>query len=268
MYVQARTASPDAPPPSQYGGLAVAVPGLLAGHAALLERFGTQPLADLVEPARRLAAEGFAVDDKYLDAVERVLADLGRYPDLRPMAAVLQHQFLFDGRPVKPGAILRQLEFARTLALIGSHGLDRFYRGPIGLATVLAFYFLAREMFGVPAAQIGTFLLAISRWHVHFSRIAFVEIVPVPLVEILVIYFLWRGLRGGRRSNYVFAELSFGLGFHTYIGYRIFPLIIGLYLLHLVVSRRGLMRKHLIGLAIFALATFMTSSFSSKGLPM
>jgi len=70
---------------------------------------------------------------------------------------------------------------------------------PVGLATVLVFYFLAREMFSVPAAQIGTFLLAISRWHVHFSRIAFVEIVPVPLFQALVIYFLWRGLRGGHR---------------------------------------------------------------------
>ncbi len=136
----------------------------------------------------------------------------------------------------------------------------RWFDVPIGLATVVVFYFLAREMFSVPAAQIGTFLLAISRWHVHFSRLAFVEIVPVPLFEALVIYFLWRGLHGGHRLNYVFAGLSFGLGFHTYIGYRIFPLVIGFYLLHLLVSKRGLLRKHLMGLAIFALATFMTLS--------
>jgi DNA-binding beta-propeller fold protein YncE/4-amino-4-deoxy-L-arabinose transferase-like glycosyltransferase len=136
----------------------------------------------------------------------------------------------------------------------------RAFDVPVGLATVLVFYFLAREMFGVPAAQIGTFLLAASRWHVHFSRLAFVEIVPVPLFEVLVIYFLWRGLRNGRRLDYVFAGLSFGLGFHTYIGYRIFPLVIGLYLLHLLVSKRGLIREHLMGLVIFALATLMTLS--------
>lgn len=130
----------------------------------------------------------------------------------------------------------------------------------VGLATVLVFYLLARAMFGVAAAQIGTFLLATSRWHVHFSRIAFVEIVAVPLFQALVIYFLWRGLREGRKLDYVFAGLSFGLGFHTYIGYRIFPVVIGLYLLHLLFSRRGLIRKQLRGLVIFALATFMTLS--------
>lgn len=131
---------------------------------------------------------------------------------------------------------------------------------PVGLATVLVFYFLAREMFGVPAAQIGTFLLAVSRWHVHFSRLAFVEIVPVPLFQALVIYFLWRGLREGRNLDWVFAGLAFGLGFHTYIGYRVFPVIIGLYLLHLLISKRGLIRRHLVGLFIFALATFVTLS--------
>ncbi|NIN67110.1 MAG: phospholipid carrier-dependent glycosyltransferase, partial [Anaerolineae bacterium] len=126
--------------------------------------------------------------------------------------------------------------------------------------TVLVFYFLAREMFSVPAAQVGTFLLAVSRWHVNFSRIAFVDNMLVPLFEATAIYFLWRGLRDGRRLDFLFAGLSFGLGFHTYLGYRVFPLVMGLYLFHLVFSKKGLIRKRLRGLAIFALATFMTLS--------
>jgi 4-amino-4-deoxy-L-arabinose transferase-like glycosyltransferase len=130
----------------------------------------------------------------------------------------------------------------------------------VGLATVVVFYLLAREMFGVVPALIGTSLLAVSRWHVHFSRVGFLDNLQVPLFETLAVLFLWRGLRRGRRLDYVFAGLSFGLGFHTYIGYRIFPLVIGLYLLHLVVFRRGWIRSQLAGLAVFALATFMTLS--------
>jgi DNA-binding beta-propeller fold protein YncE/4-amino-4-deoxy-L-arabinose transferase-like glycosyltransferase len=130
----------------------------------------------------------------------------------------------------------------------------------VGMATVVVFYFLAREMFGVPAALIGTAFLAVSRWHVHFSRVGFVDNLQVPLFESLVVLFLWRGLRGGRRLDYVFAGLSFGLGFHTYLGYRVFPLVIGLYLLHLAVSKRGLIRAQLSGLLIFLLATFVTLS--------
>jgi 4-amino-4-deoxy-L-arabinose transferase-like glycosyltransferase/sugar lactone lactonase YvrE len=130
----------------------------------------------------------------------------------------------------------------------------------VGLLTVLVFYFLAREMFGVRAAQIGTTFLAFSRWHVHFSRVAFLDNLQVPLFEALVVLFLWRGLRGGRRLDYVFAGLSFGLGFHTYLGYRVFPLVVGLYLLHVVFCRRGSLRTQLPGLLVFAAATFMTLS--------
>jgi 4-amino-4-deoxy-L-arabinose transferase-like glycosyltransferase/sugar lactone lactonase YvrE len=130
----------------------------------------------------------------------------------------------------------------------------------VGMATVVVFYFLAREMFGVPPALIGTAFLASSRWHVHFSRLGFVDNLQVPLFEGLAVLFLWRGLRGGRRLDYVFAGLSFGLGFHTYLGYRVFPLVIGFYLLHLVFSRRGRIRDQLPGLLVFLLATFMTLS--------
>jgi DNA-binding beta-propeller fold protein YncE/4-amino-4-deoxy-L-arabinose transferase-like glycosyltransferase len=136
----------------------------------------------------------------------------------------------------------------------------RAFDVPVGLLTVLVFYFLAREMFGVTAAQIGTTFLAIARWHVHFSRVAFLDNLQVPLFEALVILFLWRGLRSGRRLDYVFAGLSFGLGFHTYLGYRVFPLVIGLYLLHVLFSRRGLLRTQLAGLLLFGVATFVTLS--------
>jgi DNA-binding beta-propeller fold protein YncE/4-amino-4-deoxy-L-arabinose transferase-like glycosyltransferase len=128
----------------------------------------------------------------------------------------------------------------------------------VGLATVLVFYFLAREMFGVRAAQISSFLLAVSRWHVHFSRLGFIDNLQVPLFEALTVLFLWRGLRRSRRMDYVFAGLSFGLGFHTYLGYRILPVIVGVYLLHLSLSRRELIRRNLTGLAVFGLGTFMT----------
>jgi sugar lactone lactonase YvrE len=135
-------------------------------------------------------------------------------------------------------------------------GFDVF----IGLLTVAAFYFLAREIFDVTPALIGTAFLAISRWHVHFSRVAFVDNLQVPLFEILALLFIWRGLRRGSRLDYALAGLSFGLGFHTYIGYRVFPLILGVYLLHLYVSKRGLIRSQRRGLVVFALATFIAVS--------
>ena len=47
---------------SLVGGLAVGVPGSVAGMAAALAKYGTMSLHDVMQPAIRLASEGFAVD--------------------------------------------------------------------------------------------------------------------------------------------------------------------------------------------------------------
>ncbi|MBI4581825.1 MAG: gamma-glutamyltransferase family protein [Planctomycetes bacterium] len=161
MYVKARAASPDGPPASQYGGLAAGVPGLPAGLQAALERFGSRPLGELIEPARRLAAEGFPVDRSYLAAAKDLREEVARYPGLRKIAAGTQRTFLVgreDPRrragmpapqatpPTLPGnredlaegMIVRQPELAAALELIGRQGVDEFYRGRIAKAIVEA----------------------------------------------------------------------------------------------------------------------------------
>src|SRR5215212_5584079 len=53
---------------------AVTVPGCVDGWVALHERFGRLPLADVLEPARRLAAEGFAASPTLVAAAEELTA--------------------------------------------------------------------------------------------------------------------------------------------------------------------------------------------------
>lgn len=50
-----------------------------------------------------------------------------------------------------------------------------------GVLTVVGLFFLARRLFGRDAALLAALLLALSPWHVHFSRIAFRGIL-LPLV--------------------------------------------------------------------------------------
>ena len=100
----------------------------------------------------------------------------------------------------------------------------------VGMLTVIAFYPLARLLFGWRVALVITFLLAVSRWHVTFSRLLF-EALPVPLFALLTAYFLLRGLKTGQRLSFALGGLAFGLGVHTYIGYRVFPAAIVLFLL-------------------------------------
>jgi gamma-glutamyltranspeptidase/glutathione hydrolase len=114
----------------------VGVPGLLAGHASLLERFGTRSLRDVLAPALRLAREGFAVDQNYCSGSRDLAAAVRKYPSLEPGAQAMQDLFLLKGAELKPGAVLRQPDMARTLEILGREGANAFYRGAIGEAIV------------------------------------------------------------------------------------------------------------------------------------
>ena len=124
----------------------------------------------------------------------------------------------------------------------------------VGLATIPAFYLLARELFGWEASLMATALLAVSRWHVTFSRIAF-EGILVPLFAILTFYFLIKGLRSAQPLDFALAGLSLGIGLNTYVGFRIVPFIVVAFLPHLFVSQRG--RISYRGLLIFSVATLI-----------
>ena len=100
-----------------------------------------------------------------------------------------------------------------------------------GVLSIPAFYLLARTLFGARAALLGSFLLAVSRWHITFSRIAF-EGVPADLFAILGAFFLIRGLRTRKALDFVWAGLALGFGLHTYVAFRIFPVVIVVYLAH------------------------------------
>ena len=108
---------------STIGALASGVPGSVAGMAAALAKYGTMSLHDVMQPAIRLASDGFVVDS----ALSRSLASSARLIKQFDGAAV----FFPGGEPLAPGTLLRQPALARTLTLIADHGPSAFYDGPI-----------------------------------------------------------------------------------------------------------------------------------------
>jgi len=102
----------------------VAVPGAVKGYAELARRFGTLPLARLVEPAARLAERGFRVGRVY---AERALA---RLDCLRGDAASARELLAADGAAPRVGDRIVRRDHARTLRLVGKDP-DAFYRGPL-----------------------------------------------------------------------------------------------------------------------------------------
>lgn len=93
-----------------------------------------------------------------------------------------------------------------------------------GILTILGLYLLARELFDWRVATVSSFLMAISFWHVNFSRIGF-RAIMLPLILVYLFYFLWRGLRHSNWYYFFLAGIFGGLGFYTYTSYRIAPLI-------------------------------------------
>ncbi|MDP9401186.1 MAG: gamma-glutamyltransferase family protein [Actinomycetota bacterium] len=107
----------------------VTVPGAVAGWDAILERFGTMGFRQVLEPARRYAAEGFPVHERVAHDW-RTLA-----PNLRTDADTVD-TFLPNGEPPGMYGIFRNPDLARTLRLIQRGGRDAFYEGPIARAIV------------------------------------------------------------------------------------------------------------------------------------
>lgn len=100
----------------------------------------------------------------------------------------------------------------------------RLVSGIMGVLTVLGLYFLAKALFNTQAGLISSFLLAVSFWHVNFSRMGF-RAIMAPLFLVWALFFFWRGLYSAKFFHYALAGIFLGLGFHTYIAFRVVPLI-------------------------------------------
>ncbi len=94
-----------------------------------------------------------------------------------------------------------------------------------GILGVIALYLLGKELFSWQIGALSSFLMAISFWHVNFSRISFRAILA-PLLATFAIYFFWKGLRGKHWFNFLVSGFFLGLGFYTYIAFRVAPLFL------------------------------------------
>ena len=100
----------------------VGVPGTVAGFALAHEKYGKAQWARLVDPAARLASEGFAVPPGLARSLAAELRTFNAYP--ASVAAYTR-----NGQPYAVGERIRQPDLARTLARIRDQGRDGFYRG-------------------------------------------------------------------------------------------------------------------------------------------
>jgi gamma-glutamyltranspeptidase/glutathione hydrolase len=115
------------PKKSRDSGLAVGVPGTVAGLALALEKYGSSrfKLSDLIAPAIALARDGVPVEDELADSLPRAAPRLARFP------ASAKIFLKSDGAALAPGDRLVQPDLAGSLETIAREGPRGFYQGEI-----------------------------------------------------------------------------------------------------------------------------------------
>ncbi len=105
------------------GHLASGVPGSVDGMVQAWERYGSLPWADLIEPAVKMAREGFEIGWQEANSLNRNRSRFEAFPgSARSFTKENDGQW-------SEGDMLIQSDLATTLERIAAHGRDGFYAG-------------------------------------------------------------------------------------------------------------------------------------------
>ncbi len=134
-----------------------------------------------------------------------------------------------------------------------------------GIFTLLGFYFLLKQ-FRLSRLSIilALFCFSFSFWHIIFSRLAYRGIM-VPFLLVWIFYFFYKGLYAKKQNlRYLFFILSgllTGTGLHTYISFRVVPLIFVLIIgFYLFLYRKSFIKKYWKGALFFFFAALITAA--------
>ena len=109
------------PNKSTLGGLAVGVPGTVAGLVAIHKKFGKLPWEALIQPAIELAKNGYIVTSKQASSFENKKEDF----------VAINGAETFYAQGFKAGDRVKNLALAETLERIAKYGKAGFYEGPV-----------------------------------------------------------------------------------------------------------------------------------------
>ena len=107
------------------GAWSAGIPGLPAALVELSSKHGKLPLKTSLEPAMRIAREGFPVYARMAKGYQSRREVMKRYPGTREV-------YERNGKPIAEGDVFRQPELAKTMERLADQGFDGFYRGETG----------------------------------------------------------------------------------------------------------------------------------------
>lgn len=107
------------PNKSTLGGMAVGIPGTIAGIFAAHEKFGSLPIETLLEPVIALAKKGVVVTENQKRNLHNA----------RALISQTSGEHTLFSKEYQAGDTIKHLAFAETLTAIKENGRDEFYKG-------------------------------------------------------------------------------------------------------------------------------------------
>ena len=111
-----------------HGPLTITVPGAVRSWSDAHARFGRLSRAEVLAPAIELAGRGFPAWDGFIRGVE---VTASRVEEATGAGSGFAQVFRPDGRPWRPGEMVRLPALAKTLERMADVGFDDFYAGDI-----------------------------------------------------------------------------------------------------------------------------------------
>jgi len=159
----------------------------------------------------------------------------------------------------------------------------RFPSALFGILTIIGFYLLLRKLkLYHTTVLLAVFALTTSFYHLNFSRIAF-RAIMVPFLLVWSFYFFFKALGNTKRDNretplpssskrnalqkifsgdnlnFFLSGLLTGFGLHTYIAYRVAPLIFVIFLIVFLIIYSGFLKKYWKGVLFFLLGAIISA---------
>jgi len=125
--------------------------------------------------------------------------------------------------------------------------------------TIWGTYLFSKELFNRRIALVSSFLVATSFWAIHFGRIAF-RANMLPAILVFSFYFLFRGLRTKKWWDFAIGGAIFGLGMHSYISWRIAPVMLIVFIGFLILSRKNFIKDYWKSMLIFLVASLIIAA--------
>ncbi|BDA08675.1 gamma-glutamyltransferase [Helicobacter pylori] len=110
---------------SEDGYLAAGVPGTVAGMEAMLKKYGTKKLSQLIDPAIKLAENGYVISQRQAETLKEARERFLKY------ASSKKYFFKKGHLDYQEGDLFVQKDLAKTLNQIKTLGAKGFYQGQV-----------------------------------------------------------------------------------------------------------------------------------------